>query len=124
MHQPSPASCKTPAHSASAGKSSDINYYLNSHHIDIHNWSIQHMARPVRVIAMACTGVAEAKLGRPCEDTITLMTQWQNQEGTQGTALYTSSWITAKVRPRCHLLTAAKCLDADACCMVRVFLLH
>lgn len=110
MHQPSVHhqhhATHTPARSAPAGKSSDINYYLNSHHIDIHNWSIQHMARPVRVVAMACTGVAETKLDRPCEDTITLMAQWQNTEGTQGTALYTSSWITAKVRPRCHLLTA------------------
>ena len=36
---------------------------LNSHHIDIHNWSVSHMAHPVRVQAVAATGVAENKLG-------------------------------------------------------------
>jgi D-galacturonate reductase len=39
-----------------AGKSSDINYYLNSHHIDIHNWFVSHMAHPTRVTALAATG--------------------------------------------------------------------
>ena len=46
-----------------AGKSSDISFYLNSHHIDIHNWSIQSFAEPVRVVAMSSNGVARAKLG-------------------------------------------------------------
>ncbi len=131
-----PVAVPLPPPTRRAGKSSDISYYLNSHHIDIHNWSIQHMARPVKVsqppnpafrrrpeppaqraqrtphaaeaagappqvVAMSCTGVAEAKLGRPCEDTITLMTQWRNDaDQSLGTALYTSSWITPKAR-RC-----------------------
>jgi D-galacturonate reductase len=81
-----------------AGKSSDINYYLNSHHIDIHNWAVAHMARPVRVVAAAATGEAVVRLGRPCEDTITLTSQWVNQEdGSSGTAVYTASWIAPKV---------------------------
>eukprot|EP00878_Enallax_costatus_P003292 GHUV01003495.1.p1 GENE.GHUV01003495.1~~GHUV01003495.1.p1 ORF type:complete len:426 (+),score=94.81 GHUV01003495.1:198-1475(+) len=84
-----------------AGKSSDINYYLNSHHIDIHNWFVSHMAHPTRVTALAATGVAEAKLERPCEDTITLSTQWVNREGgALGTAVYTASWIAPK--GECH----------------------
>ena len=33
-----------------AGKSSDISYYLNSHHIDFHEWSNQGIARPNRVV--------------------------------------------------------------------------
>ncbi|KAG2442217.1 hypothetical protein HYH02_009701 [Chlamydomonas schloesseri] len=61
-----------------AGLRSDISYYLNSHHIDIHNWMVGGRALPERVVAMAATGVAEHKLGRPCEDTITLMVQWRN----------------------------------------------
>jgi hypothetical protein len=39
-----------------AGKSSDINFYLNSHHIDVHNWMVSHMAHPTRVTALAATG--------------------------------------------------------------------
>lgn len=39
-----------------AGKSSDINYYLNSHHIDVHNWMVSHMSHPTRVTALAATG--------------------------------------------------------------------
>lgn len=35
-----------------AGKSSDINYYLNSHHIDVHNWCVGHMAYPTKVSLM------------------------------------------------------------------------
>eukprot|EP00882_Tetradesmus_deserticola_P003525 GHRQ01003730.1.p1 GENE.GHRQ01003730.1~~GHRQ01003730.1.p1 ORF type:complete len:435 (+),score=181.80 GHRQ01003730.1:307-1611(+) len=84
-----------------AGKSSDINFYLNSHHIDIHNWFVSHMAHPTRVTALAATGVAVAKLERPCEDTITLSCQWANRDGSgTGTAVYTSSWIAPK--GECH----------------------
>ena len=43
-----------------AGKSSDISYYLNSHHMDVHTWSVGRTARPVRVVAMAARGAAEA----------------------------------------------------------------
>jgi D-galacturonate reductase len=81
-----------------AGLSSDINYYLNSHHIDIHNWMAGHAARPVLVSALAATGVAERKLGRSCEDTITLSTRWRAEDGgSEGTAVYTASWIAPKV---------------------------
>lgn len=85
-----------------AGKSSDISYYLNSHHIDIHNWALMGRSRPASVVAMASTGVGEAILdGRACEDTITLMVQWENISSTSvGTAIYTASWAAPK--SDCH----------------------
>jgi len=78
-----------------AGKASDISYYLNSHHIDFHEWCSAGRARPVSVTANASTGVAEKIVSADsCEDTITLLVQWENREsGSLGTAVYTSSWI-------------------------------
>lgn len=79
-----------------AGKSSDISYYLNSHHIDFHAWSVRSFAEPVSVVASAATGVAHAQ-GIPTEDSITLLTRWRNlEDGSLGTALYTASWIAPK----------------------------
>ena len=66
-----------------AGLGSDISYYLNSHHIDFHVWSMQGKGRCVSVSALASEGVvAEKMLGRPCEDTITLTAEWENIDGT------------------------------------------
>lgn len=78
-----------------AGKSSDISYYLNAHHVDFHVWSVSAWARPIRVRALAATGVAQA-INIPTEDTITLAVDWSNQSGSVGTALYTASWIAPK----------------------------
>lgn len=79
-----------------AGKSSDISYYLNAHHVDFHAWSVAHAARPVSVTASAATGVAKG-MGIETEDTITLCVRWENiSSGNQGTAFYTSSWIAPK----------------------------
>lgn len=78
-----------------AGKSSDISYYLNAHHIDFHCWALEGLARPTSVIASASTGVARSQ-GLPTEDSITLMVDWENQSGTQATAVYTAAWIAAK----------------------------
>ncbi|PHR96060.1 MAG: oxidoreductase [Blastopirellula sp.] len=79
-----------------AGKSSDISYYLNAHHIDFHAWAVRGFARPVSVHASAATGVARSK-GMPTEDTITLTVDWENIEsGNRGTGIYTSSWIAPK----------------------------
>jgi len=76
-----------------AGKSSDISYYLNAHHIDFHNWAIEHLAVPESVTALGATGVAQAQ-GLHTEDTISLAVKWRNcDSGNLGTALYTSSWI-------------------------------
>jgi len=82
-----------------AGKSSDISYYLNSHHIDFTEWCLHTKARPVRVIGTASTGVASRKDGivDTCEDSITLTVQWENIEHkTLGCAIYTSSWVAPK----------------------------
>lgn len=82
-----------------AGKSSDISYYLNSHHIDFHEWCVGDASRPVSVTACASTGVAKAKFGIDCEDTITLTVQWENvaeADASLGTAVYTSSWVAPR----------------------------
>ncbi|CAI5536741.1 unnamed protein product, partial [Closterium sp. Naga37s-1] len=85
-----------------AGRSSDISFYLNSHHIDFHAWAVQGQSRPVVVVASAARGKAsqvlqEARGGAAgavdVEGAITLMVQWQNKDGSCGTAVYTASWI-------------------------------
>ena len=78
-----------------AGKSSDISYYLNAHHIDFHAWSVASFARPLRVHASAATGVAHG-MGMPTEDAITLTVDWENTSGGRGTGVYTASWIAPK----------------------------
>lgn len=87
-----------------AGKSSDISYYLNSHHIDFHEWAVGETSRPTRVTAVASKGVAVKLHNMDCEDTITLTVQWENIQESEGvvtptgygTAVYTSSWIAPK----------------------------
>lgn len=77
-----------------AGLSSDISFYLNSHHVDFSEWCFLGRARPTRVVGTASTGVASEVVERPCEDTITLTVQWENTASKSlGTALYTASWI-------------------------------
>lgn len=77
-----------------AGIRSDISYYLNSHHVDFAEWCFAGIARPVRVTASAATGVADATLGRPCEDTITLLVDFEDlKSGAKGTGVFTSSWV-------------------------------
>jgi D-galacturonate reductase len=81
-----------------AGKSSDISYYLNSHHIDYHEWCMHGKARPLRVAAHASNGVAKTRLdGVETEDTITIVVDWKNfEDGSIGHGVYTSSWIAPK----------------------------
>jgi len=83
-----------------AGKSSDISYYLNSHHIDVHCWAMQGKASPKSVVASGATGVASGEpfnCPKGTEDTITLMTEWENTVSqNKGTALYTASWSAPK----------------------------
>jgi len=80
-----------------AGKGSDISYYLNSHHTDFHEWAMQGSgSRPVRVTALASTGVASGQFQIETEDTITLCVQWRNADGSLGQGLYTSSWVAPK----------------------------
>jgi len=78
-----------------AGKSSDISYYLNSHHVDFCEWVVAGRARPLTVTGVAATGVAEARLGRPCEDTISLTVVWENiPSRSRGVGTYVASWIS------------------------------
>lgn len=79
-----------------AGISSDISYYLNSHHIDFLLWAVGEKSNPVGVNALASNGVADAKLNREVEDTITLMVEWENTSGSKGTSIHTASWIAPK----------------------------
>ena len=76
-----------------AGISSDISYYLNSHHVDFLCWAVKDFAKPVSVMATASSGVADKKLKREVEDTITLTVQWENESGALGTSIHTASWI-------------------------------
>jgi len=80
-----------------AGKSSDISYYLNSHHIDFHVWSQRGRSIPTTVQAMGSNGVARKVLDRECEDTITLTVNWKSLKSeSNGVAVYTSSWTDAQ----------------------------
>lgn len=79
-----------------AGKSSDISYYLNSHHVDFSEWTLAGLARPIRVTGTSSTGVAKAR-DINTEDSITLTVQWENlNDKTLGCAVYTSSWVAPK----------------------------
>ncbi|KAL7571597.1 hypothetical protein ACA910_021007 [Epithemia clementina (nom. ined.)] len=81
-----------------AGKSSDISYYLNSHHVDWSEWTLAGKARPIRVTATASTGVAQGR-GIETEDSITLTVQWENFKAPSkslGCAVYTTSWVAPK----------------------------
>ena len=75
-----------------AGRSSDISYYLNSHHIDFHCWALDGKARPVSVVASGATCVAQS-MGIETEDTISLLVDWETNVGKRGSAIYTASWI-------------------------------
>jgi D-galacturonate reductase len=80
-----------------AGTSSDISYYLNSHHVDFSEWTLEGIARPVRVTASSSTGVAHSRGMTKCEDSITLTVTWENiSDKTLGCAVYTSSWVAPK----------------------------
>jgi len=85
--------------SAWAGRSSDISYYLNSHHIDFHCWALKGLAYPITVVGMGSTGVAHTEpfnCPENTEDTITLTVQWKNNSKNLGTAVYTASWIAPR----------------------------
>ncbi len=79
-----------------AGKSSDISYYLNAHHIDFNVWAVGHAAVPRTVYASAATGYASGQ-GIDTEDTITLTVTWENVDsGNRAMAVYASSWIASR----------------------------
>ena len=79
-----------------AGRSSDISYYLNAHHIDFNVWAVGQNSRPTTVVASAAAGHAES-IGIQTEDSITLTVQWENRVNQQtATAVYTAGWIAPK----------------------------
>ncbi len=79
-----------------AGRSSDVSYYLNAHHVDWLVWMMQGRGRPVWVSGVSATGVSEAELGIKTEDTITLTVQWENlPSGHLGISIHTASWIAS-----------------------------
>ena len=80
-----------------AGISSDISYYLNSHHVDFLTWCVEGRARPVAVTALQATGVASSRgLPESCADTITLSVQYEHHgSAAKGIASFTASWIAA-----------------------------
>lgn len=89
-----------------AGKDSDISYYLNSHHVDVHDSMVGRDWAPVSVTASGSRGIAEDLGCQPgTEDTITLLTNWRKKEdpgrGKMATAVYTASW-TAPQKAGCH----------------------
>lgn len=82
-----------------AGRSSDISYYLNAHHVDFHVWAARGLSRPTRVVGRASTGLASARPELPdsCEDTITLAVDWEDlADGSAGHATYTASWAAPR----------------------------
>ena len=76
-----------------AGIRSDISYYLNAHHIDLLCWMMAGRGRPERVTASRAAGLGAGLLGRPIDDTITLMVDWtQRGADAPATAVFTASW--------------------------------
>jgi hypothetical protein len=47
--------------------------------VDFHEWAAQGKSRPVRVTAVASTGVAKGQFDIETEDTITLAVEWLNE---------------------------------------------
>lgn len=90
--------------------SSDISYYLNSHHVDFLCWVIGNRARPTQVIGTVCTGVAKGEpYGLDTQDTITLTVIWENiATKNKGTSVHTASWISPSsdvhTQQRCHYM--------------------
>jgi D-galacturonate reductase len=76
--------------------SSDISYYLNSHHVDVCESMIPEY-RPVRVTASASSGIA-SELDCETEDTITLLVDWlkKSDPSRKATGVYTASWTAPK----------------------------
>ena len=83
-----------------AGKSSDISYYLNAHHVDLSVWIVADGAKPVCVTASGASGIASSPpYNLPAEDLITLMVDWETRSGNKGIGVYSASWV----EPECDV---------------------
>lgn len=83
----------------------------DSHHIDFTEFVFGDRARPVSVVAAASTGIAAGELGRPCEDSVTIMVTWRNNvSGATAVATYTASWAAPRAdvhsQQRFHCIAA------------------
>lgn len=75
-------------------ETSDISYYLNSHHIDYHCWLMKDKAYPLYVFATGSAGIAHAN-NIDTYDTISLQVKWKyNDKNDTFIANYTASWVT------------------------------
>ena len=80
-----------------AGKSSDISYYLNAHHIDFNVWSVSHIARPLSVTALASTRRGQScRASTPRTRSRSACSGRTSQSGSLASAFYTASWIAPK----------------------------
>jgi D-galacturonate reductase len=79
-------------------KSSDISYYLNSHHIDYNIWAIEDQLKDlkqIKISAVKSSGYVNNKFNKKTddiEDTITIFVEWIFDDYTAH-SIYTSSWI-------------------------------
>lgn len=86
--------------------------------MDFTEYAFGDRARPVSVVAAASTGIAEGVLGRPCEDSISLMVTWRNNaSGSTGVATYTASWAAPRAdvhsQQRFHCVAAGGEVTVD-----------
>jgi len=90
--------------------SSDISYYLNSHHVDFLCWIVGDRARPIQVIGTVCTGIAKSEpYSIDTQDTITLTVIWENiASKNKATSVHTASWVSptsdTHTQQRCHYM--------------------
>ena len=98
-----------------AGKSSDISYYLNAHHIDFNVWSVSHIARPLSVTALASTRRCQSRRASTprirsrsaCSGKTSRAARWPRrftrQVGSRrrATSIRSSGSITSARRARC-----------------------
>eukprot|EP01067_Filipodium_phascolosomae_P000793 Filipodium_phascolosomae@DN1575_c0_g1_i1.p1 len=98
-----------------AGTSSDVSFYLNSHHVDICCLAFKGKSVPVSVFAIGSDGVATSRHKCPTntKDTITLVVEWLNtSSGSTGIGMYTASW-TAPSNAEVHSQQRFHCLCRD-----------
>lgn len=91
MSQPA---CQARHYCSNGRTSTDVSFYLNAHHVDLHAWFMGERSRPMQVTAFGSFGILQREHGINTPDTITLAVQWQDRDsGVIGHASYTASWI-------------------------------
>jgi D-galacturonate reductase len=91
MSQPA---CQARHYQSRGASSTDVSFYLNSHHVDFHAWLMGNRSIPLTITAHGSRGVLEQRYGFNTPDTIILLAKWQDQQtGAVGHGSYTASWI-------------------------------